>query len=144
MIWSVLVATVLLAAATAILSARRRLVAVTIWGTSMEPSFRSGDRVLVRRIRASRLQQGDVVVCSASASQSRPFRATDRTRWVLKRVAALPGNTVPAVVVPAVSAGTVPPGQLVLLGDCAVVSVDSRTAGFYSLDRVLGRVIRKV
>ncbi len=143
MIWGVPVATVLMAAAAAILSARRRLVAVTIWGASMEPSFRSGDRVLVRRTRAGRLHRGDVVVCSASASQSAPFRAVDRTRWVLKRVAALPGNTVPPVVVPTVSAGTVPPGQLVLLGDHAAVSVDSRTAGFYSLDRVLGRVVRK-
>jgi signal peptidase I len=123
---------------------RRRLVAVTVRGVSMEPSFRPGDRVLVLRIPPARLRRTDVVVVSASPGQCAPFTAVGSTRWLLKRVAALPGHAVPDAARSAVPTTTVPDGQLILLGDNMAMSIDSRVAGFYPVERVLGRVVRRL
>lgn len=132
---------VLLGTAVVVVWARRRLVAVTVNGESMEPAFHSGDRVLVRRTAPARLRLGDVVVVTASPGRA---GAPERTRWLFKRIAALPGHVVPQVVADAVTTSVVPAGQLVLLGDNAARSVDSRAAGFYATERVLGRVVRRL
>jgi signal peptidase I len=134
--------------ATAVLSAailcwtRARYVVVTVDGTSMQPAYRPGDRLLVRRTSADRLRQGDVVVVTASPATSPPYGAVGDRRWVVKRIAALPGQAVPPEVAHSVGQQTVPPGQLILLGDNSANSIDSRTAGYYAGDRVLGVVLR--
>lgn len=132
---------VLAGTAVALVWARRRLVAVTVVGESMEPALRSGDRVLVRRTTPARLRLGDVVVVTASPGPAGP---PGRTRWMVKRIAALPGHGVPQAVVGTVRMSRVPSGRLVLLGDNAALSVDSRLAGFYGTERVLGRVVRRL
>ncbi|RGC69383.1 Peptidase S24-like protein [Micromonospora sp. MW-13] len=67
--------------------------------------------------------------------------------FVIKRVRALPGDPVPGPDVPALSAvpeSVVPSGRLVLLGDNATASHDSRARGYYSADRLVGRVVRRM
>jgi signal peptidase I len=63
---------------------------------------------------------------------------------VVKRIAGLPGQVVPSEVARSVPDATVPAGQLILLGDNTADSIDSRTAGCYAGDRVLGIVLRQL
>jgi signal peptidase I len=65
--------------------------------------------------------------------------------WLIKRVAALPGDPTPDLVLSADAPGAqplVPAGQLVVLGDNLAVSQDSRELGYIPADRVLGVAIR--
>jgi signal peptidase I len=119
---------------------RRGFVQVRIEGSSMEPGLSAGDHVLVRRTRTTR--RGQVVVLAFP-----PRSATDpgHPPWLIKRVAAVPGDPVPRDMVPAlrnVADRTVPPGRLVLLGDNPSASYDSRRAGYFNSDDLLGVVIR--
>ncbi|MQY08407.1 S26 family signal peptidase [Actinomadura macrotermitis] len=128
-----------LAAGAALAAARRRLVVVTVGGPSMEPTYVSGDRVLVLRRRSVR--RGDVVVLAGPHDPPAGGLAT--TRWFVKRVAALPGDPVPERVRPAVPDPLVPPGKVVVLGDGAR-SADSRQWGYFPLDGVLGVAVRRL
>ncbi|MGK5731285.1 S26 family signal peptidase [Streptomyces sp. URMC 124] len=132
----------------------RGLVVVTVRGTSMAPAFRDGDRVLVRR--GPRPAVGRVVVAERPASGGAwpgppvgpgPGTAGVHGRdWLIKRVAALPGDLVPFDCVPALATAPgerVPPGKVVLLGDNGRVSLDSREVGYFPLERVLGTVLRR-
>ncbi|MEU5424880.1 S26 family signal peptidase [Streptomyces olivoreticuli] len=134
---------------------RRTLVVVTVRGVSMEPAFRDGERVLVRR--GGRYAVGRVVVVERVVERGgerdvrrRPAPPTVEAavpaerEWIIKRVAAVAGDPLPPGV-PASSAadgGRVPPGALVLIGDNAHNSYDSRQAGFFPAARVLGTVLR--
>ena len=116
-----------------------RLTAVTVTGDSMAPTFVDGDRVLVLRVPAHRLRVSDVVVVrlpGADGPHDRP--------WLIKRVAALPGDPVPAVVTPAVGDGHVPDGRLIVLSDNPTGAVDSRELGYVDADLVLGRVVKQL
>ncbi|MFC6063984.1 S26 family signal peptidase [Streptomyces ochraceiscleroticus] len=166
---------------------RRRLVAVTVRGASMEPAFHDGDRVLVDRGRVA--APGQVVVVErpqeAVRWEARVPEVTERntagpmepgTRrqwhtasprtiewdrppvppeagagtlrrrdWMIKRVAAIPGDPVPRDRVAAlteVPGDQVPPNELVLLGDNQDVSFDSRCVGYFPAERVLGTMVR--
>ncbi|MFE7571791.1 S26 family signal peptidase [Streptomyces sp. NPDC057539] len=132
---------------------RRRFVAVVVRGVSMEPAYRDGDRVLVRREAA--LVPGRVVVVerpdSSSGWTALPLSADAGPRdvsgreWMIKRVAAVPGNPVPRDTVPAphnAPGVRVPPEHLVLLGDNRDHSFDSRQAGYFPAERVLGVALR--
>ncbi|MFB7499267.1 S26 family signal peptidase [Streptomyces sp. NPDC056161] len=131
----------------------RTWAVVTVRGPSMEPAYRDGDRVLVRRSASP--HQGQVVVVEQGrgryAGQRPPLStaagavAVAERAWLVKRVAAVAGDPVPpwAVPAPAGAPGSrVPGGSLVLLGDNTAVSVDSRTLGLFPDDRVLGVVVR--
>jgi len=64
--------------------------------------------------------------------------------WIIKRVVAVPGDPVPSTIIPALANKTeyrVPAGCIVLLGDNPRDSLDSRSSGYYPLDRVLGSVV---
>ncbi|GAA0908897.1 S26 family signal peptidase [Virgisporangium ochraceum] len=85
-------------------------------GSSMAPTLRDGDRVLVRRTR--RVRRGDITLIAMPAG------------WILKRVTGLPGD-----------AG-VPPGTYHVLGDNADASIDSREFGCVPAAWVYGVVVR--
>ncbi|MFE5325478.1 S26 family signal peptidase [Embleya sp. NPDC056575] len=135
----------------------RRLVVVTVRGASMEPAYRDGDRVLVRRDLAP--SPGQVIVMEhpgtgmvlGSAWYGPPVGRTARApaitgrQWLIKRVAAAPGDPVPRDRFPALAGvleTRVPAGSLVLLGDNEEISFDSRQAGYFPAERVLGTVLR--
>ena len=100
------------------------------------------DRVLLRRTPVHRLAVGDIVVVRLPGM---PRVASPRDRpWLIKRVAALPGDPVPSAVAPAVDGAHVPPNRLVLLSDNPVGAIDSRQFGYLTPDLVLGRVVRRL
>ncbi|MEU1854284.1 S26 family signal peptidase [Streptomyces sp. NPDC019990] len=131
---------------------RYTVVRVTVRGSSMAPVYQDGARVLVHR--GGRIAVGRVVVVERPASGvSWPLPSVDRTassravaarQWIIKRVAALPGDPAPLDRVPALdrtAGAVVPPGLLVLLGDNPTNSYDSRQAGYFPVERVLGTVV---
>ncbi|WP_444477982.1 S26 family signal peptidase [Streptomyces inhibens] len=132
----------------------RHLVAVTVRGASMEPAYREGDRVLVRRGRLP--APGQVVVVTDlpdAGPTTTPVPATAAARTVpspallIKRVAAVPGDPVPRDRVPALAGVPeryVPPGKLVLLGDNPEASFDSRHRGYFATACVVGTVWRSL
>ncbi|BEL05297.1 S26 family signal peptidase [Actinoplanes sichuanensis] len=111
---------------------RRRLLLVTVEGVSMEPTYRPGDRLLVRRTGLAGVRRGAAVVFAAPPG-------TD-LRFMVKRAAALPGDPVPAGI--PVADTVVPAGHLVILGDNSARSADSRTMGFLPAGDVVGVVVR--
>jgi signal peptidase I len=124
----------------------RRFVVVTVEGTSMAPTLANGDRVLVRRRRIGRVRRSDVVVLEPPVDPrgvyvSGPAGPGGR-RWNIKRVAALPGDPLPAGVAVA-GVVRVPAGMMVVLGDNPD-SVDSRQRGFFHADQLLGVAIRRL
>jgi signal peptidase I len=135
------------AAMAALLMLRRCFVVVQVSGTSMCPALMPGDRVLVRRRARDGLRVGLIVVfedprvgCLAWDSDPPPAGH----RWMIKRVAAMHGDTVPEAVRCVVGgAAVVPPGMLVVLGD-NTRSADSRTWGFLPSADVHGVVIRRI
>lgn len=135
----------------AVLVLRQRFVIVTVNGDSMMPTLAPSDRVLVRRARLSRLRRGQVAVVEAPGADgdwSTPVRGPAAHRhWMIKRVAAVPGDPLPAGC-PSETAGLprqlVPPGKLVLLGDNAASSHDSRHIGYLPGERLLGIAVRRI
>ncbi|MFI7145362.1 S26 family signal peptidase [Nonomuraea sp. NPDC050022] len=140
---------------------RRRYVVVTVHGESMLPTYRPGERLVVRRTPPRSLRTGQVVVLAGVAKGSRAGAARGPragavggspvddpgTGWIVKRVAAVPGDPIPRDTVPALrtAPGThVPAGHLVVLGDNADRSYDSRRSGYLTTDHLLGVVLRKV
>jgi signal peptidase I len=83
-------------------------------GSSMEPTLLSGDRLLVMRTR--RVQPGDLVALIDPSGSG---------RIIVKRV------------------GAVRFDEVVVLGDNAAASVDSRTFGAAPRKAILGKVIRR-
>jgi signal peptidase I len=148
--WRVSLAVVLISLLV-ILLVRRRILIVTVDGDSMWPSFAPGDRVLVRRTMPARLRPGQVVVVELPDEDGRwpaMARGTVTSRqWAIKRVAALPGDPRPDDCPPATAGQpepVVPPGSLVLFGDNAAWSHDSRHIGYFPADRMLGVVVRRL
>ncbi|MBN1172369.1 MAG: hypothetical protein JXA67_09360 [Micromonosporaceae bacterium] len=122
-----------------LLVVRWRYTLVVVNGRSMAPTFGPGDRVLVRRVPWQQLRVGDVVVCHHTI----PIAPATIPAWVIKRVAAIPGDPVPPLGIPEPER-IVPPWGVVLLGDNPAGSADSREVGFFSLKQVRGKVIRRL
>jgi signal peptidase I len=123
---------------------RRRLAVVEVAGPSMQPALSSGDRVLVRRARLSELRSGLVVVIEKPRPEGGwagepPSWPPGRKEWLIKRVAAVPGERRPAAVP---LTGPEPDDMFVVLGDNAARSRDSRAIGCVPADRLLGIMVR--
>lgn len=133
--WIALTA-VLLVVGACVLWGRRRLLVVRVMGQSMLPALHDGQKLLAHR--TSRVPStGTIVVVD-------PF---ENERLVVKRVAAVAGEPVPPEVMEAAGTlpgGTVPQGSLVLLGDNADASIDSRTWGLMPVSSVVAVVVRKM
>ncbi|NUR89261.1 MAG: hypothetical protein HOY71_34700 [Nonomuraea sp.] len=130
--------------------ARRRFVIVRIGGASMLPTYRTGDRVLVRRTTGAGVRRGQVVVLQTALPGGKwrtgPLPRPGAAMWFIKRAVAVPGDPVPEQVAGRVGAApgdAVPAGRLVVLGD-GPVSEDSRVWGYVPFDRVLGVVVRSL
>lgn len=130
--------------------ARRLFVMVRVTGTSMLPAFGPHDRVLVQRRAGGKIGVGTVAVL-AEPHDVLSWRLTPPGRpglgeatWVIKRVAAIPGDTVPeSVRAAAARAEIVPDGMLVVLSDNPEGN-DSRRWGFIPVNRVLGPVVLRI
>ncbi len=125
---------------------RQRITVVTVTGHSMHPTLSAGDRVLVHRSDISDLRPGQIVVFQPPAG--------DRTwpRWAIKRLVAVPGDPLPAEMLAAaddtpgllIPELLVPPRKLLVMGDNADESFDSRHFGFVPAERLLGVVFREL
>ncbi len=149
MLWRVAIAAVVATTSLVLLvRARRRLVVVDVQGPSMEPTLYDGDRVLVRRAPLTALRTGDLVV--VARPESHEFATVGP--WVIKRVAAIPGEQIPTVIRHSwaenddidFAGALVPESRLLLLGDNPARSGDSRHWGFVAEDGVLGVVTRSM
>jgi signal peptidase I len=143
------VAAVASAGALAFGALRWQYSVVTVHGPSMAPELSDGDRVLVRRCGVRRLRTGELVIFREPGRLRRPRRpawltGANQDLWVIKRVAATPGDPVPEAVRPVTNGATVVPrGSLVVFGD-APGSRDSRSWGFVPASAVLGISRRKL
>jgi len=141
--------------APALVAPRRRFFIIDVVGASMEPTLKAGQRALAVRCTAASLRRGTLVILQHPAHFAEPARQTLRRRtppgsrpeprWLVKRVAAIPGDTV--LVGPAsggpVRSYIVPPAHIVILGEVKE-SWDSRQLGFVGGEHVLGRVVAKL
>jgi signal peptidase I len=122
---------------TCLLTLRRSYLVVRVSGLSMMPSLRPGDRVLVRRADPARLRTGMIVVLRAWPGS----RSPGASEWLIKRLAAGPGDTVPEIAREGCgNASVVPDGMAVVLSDNKGGG-DSRTWGFASCRQVAGYMI---
>lgn len=130
-----LVSVVVLVVAALAVFVRLTWTVVRVSGSSMQPTLRDGDRLLARRRRAGHpLNRGDLVVLHRPTGPTAlPAGAHavagetphhDHRNLLIKRVAALPGDPVPAGVP---GGRTVPAGHVVVLSDND--GLDSRLFG---------------
>ncbi|GAA1737113.1 S26 family signal peptidase [Luedemannella helvata] len=145
MIWLAVGLGLILILIAALVWLRASHLVVSVQGPSMAPSYQHGERVLVRRRGGAGLVAGQVVVVDLPARlRPVPDGATPEeamlARRVIKRVAAVAGDPVPFAVEG--SGPVVPPGCLVLLGDNADASGDSRQYGYVGVEDVVGVVRR--
>ncbi|GAA1556441.1 S26 family signal peptidase [Actinomadura kijaniata] len=149
-----------LLAAGAVLWFRRHYLVATVRGRSMEPTYREGDQLLVRR--AARPRAGQAVVVRApdpplayepdgpltpEEANAPEIEPPPADRLLVKRAVAVAGDPVPRDDFPALRDTTepvVPPGSLVVLGDNPSVSWDSREYGFVRPADYVGVVLRRL
>ncbi|MGN9838339.1 S26 family signal peptidase [Nonomuraea sp. H19] len=129
-------AAVLLLVAALVVRLRRMYSIIRVDGDSMNPTLVDGDRVLARRVSQSALRRGQVAVVV------NPLPVGER--FLIKRIAALPGDPVPPMPRTVLSEERVPSGQLILLGDNADVSFDSRDLGYFPVSEIHAVTIRKL
>jgi signal peptidase I len=142
------------AVALAVTLLRRRFLLVVVNGTSMEPTYEDRDRLLARRRPGPTIPVGSVVVLTGQESgHYAPVKVGDRTmvlrtsRYLVKRLAARPGDPVPPECVTVIGddgPAVVPPGKVVVFGDNRTSSLDSRVFGFLDEEQILGTVIRRL
>jgi signal peptidase I len=129
------VAAVLAGGGATVATVRRRYLVVTVRGSSMTPAYDDADRVLVRRTRSTGGPgRGEVVVLHAPEEELAKI-----SPLLVKRVAAVPGDEVPADFRRAVPVPVVPPGHLLVRGDNGR-SADSRSFGLVDSGLVVGTV----
>jgi signal peptidase I len=141
--------TAVIALAVVVAVLRRRIAVVAVIGSSMQPTLNAGDRVLVRRATIGDLRMGQIAVFERPDNErtwgtTPPRWPADRREWMIKRVAAVPGDRLPAgmLALCITAEPAVPAGHVVVLGDNAASSLDSRQLGYIPAERLLGVVLR--
>ena len=114
-----------------LLLVRRSLLAMTVRGHSMMPTYRDGERLLIMRRRS--YGAGDVIMFRA------PGHLCLDVEWLVKRAVAVAGDPVPADLADQVGAAVVPAGQLLVRSDAAE-GLDSRQLGLINASDVAGVV----
>jgi signal peptidase I len=113
---------------------RRTLMITVVNGSSMAPTYADGQRLLVRR--GQRFHRHDVVVFSPAE-----WKVKSDSPTLVKRVVAMPGDTVPVDMKMAVTDRLVPAGMFLVQGDNPD-SLDSRMLGYARVSSVCGVVLR--
>jgi signal peptidase I len=121
---------------------------VRVFGESMLPAVKPGDRLVIHRTRYSRLHVGMIAVVRPpgdGASRRRTLRLTGAPfSFAVKRVCAIAGDEVPAAMRAAARGmDTVPPRMLLVSADNPLGN-DSRQWGLVGEDRVLGTMVRNL
>jgi signal peptidase I len=135
------------AVAAAIGLARWLYAVVTVYGSSLEPEHCHGDRLLARRCGVRRIRRGQLVVfAEPGLGRRHPARWTGAGRnvWVIKRVAATAGDTVPDALRPAVGDVSIVPRQAIVVLGNSPDSRDSRHWGFIKASQILGVAARRI
>ncbi|MFC0865489.1 S26 family signal peptidase [Sphaerimonospora cavernae] len=141
---------VVFVAAVAGLVVRRCLLIVEVEGASMKPTLHDGDRLLVIRL-GGLARRGQVVVLDRERP-GRPGRRSGEPRTgepppaplIVKRVAGVAGDRISAELAGRANlpvGDRVPAGHVVILGDNAAASLDSRSMGYVPAERVAGVVV---
>ncbi len=113
----------------------RRVMVIRVLGTSMFPTFRTGQRVLAMRLRGRKPQKGEVIVFETPM-----HRLPGSPALRVKRVVACEGDLIPAWLAAREDQGSVvPPGWFVVAGDNRT-SEDSRHLGLIPLAAIKGVV----
>ena len=136
---AVLAAIASASAATALILARRNLLAVRVRGSSMEPTFSDGELVIVVR-NPRQVSRGDIIVFHEP--QHRPEGAPPPPlSLVVKRVAVTAGEFPPEQLWARLGRDSlVPDGCVAVLSDNPA-GVDSRTWGYISNGAIVGSVV---
>ena len=126
----------------------RRWTVVRVHGGSMEPTLHDGDVLLARRLCGDAPHRGDIVVLRRPRSVAPPpgsvvvhsgASAVSGSPWLIKRVAAVPGDPAP----PGVPCpDPVPSGMVVVLGDRP--GLDSRLFGPTPIAAIHATVVRTI
>ncbi len=111
---------------------------VVVSGVSMQPTFHTGQRVVVSRAywMVGAVRQKDILV----------IRDNNPDGFIIKRVFRMPGEVVPKGLSPknwSIESDkfVVPEGKFYVLGDNLDQSEDSRSFGPIDADKVLGKVV---
>ncbi|MGW4967041.1 S26 family signal peptidase [Nonomuraea sp. NPDC004186] len=137
MTWVLIVVSCAIAAlALSIVRLRATYSVIRVDGNSMAPTLIDGDRLLARRVAPAALRSGHIAVVLSPLPMGGPF--------LIKRIAALPGDPVPQPVRPFVPDARVPDGQLILIGDNTDASFDSREHGYFPIADIRAITIRKL
>lgn len=115
---------------------RRTYLVIRVHGDSMAPTLTDGDRLLSRRTDLAELRNGQIAVVVSP----RPTGS----HYLIKRVAAVPGDPVPAQVRWVVGDDVVPDGRFVLIGDNTEASFDSREHGYFHAADLHAVTVRKL
>jgi signal peptidase I len=113
----------------ALIVIRGRLMLIVVRGHSMAPTLIDGQRLLV--VRRGSYRAGDVIMFSV------PAGLTADVGWLVKRVAAVAGEPVPADFARHLGAGLVPAGRLLVRSD-SPDGLDSRQLGLIDGKEVIG------
>jgi signal peptidase I len=123
---------------------RRLFLIVRVEGSSMVPAIQPGERLLILRLRL-RVRVGSIVALRPPFG-SRASAGVASGYWLIKRVVALSGEPMPAVVLHQYLGQpqmTVPEGSIVVLGDDPA-SQDSKQWGPIPRALVAGIMVRRL
>ncbi len=118
---------------------RRRYLVVTVFGHSMMPTLRNGEKLVARRWRGAALARAQIIVFVPPLP---PERRDSDVAYRIKRIVALAGDPAPPWLPPLAGGSRlirVPPGMVAVLGDHPC-SEDSRSYGCVPEASILARV----